>query len=70
MLELAGNARGFDFEAVDGGVKVTCTVSAQEPTVNPDLLVRALEQLSPELAPDFAAFKRLEFYDKDMRIFR
>lgn len=70
VLELAGNARGFDFEAVDGGVKVTCTVSAQEPTVNPDLLLRALEQLSPELAPDFAAFKRLEFYDKDMRIFR
>ena len=48
VLELAGNARGLDFEAVDGGVKVTCTVSAQEPTVNPDLLVRALEQLSPE----------------------
>ena len=70
VLELAGNTRGFALEAVEGGVKVTCTVSAQEPTVNPDLLVKALEQLRPELKPDFASFRRLEFYDGNMRVFR
>lgn len=70
VLELAGNTRGFALEAVEGGVKVTCTVSAQEPTVNPDLLVKALEQLRSELKPDFASFRRLEFYDGNMRVFR
>ena len=70
VLELVGNAKDFEMEPVDGGVKVTCTVSAQEPTVNPDLLVRALEQLAPELKPDFASWKRLEFYGADMKVFR
>lgn len=70
VLELAGNTRGFALEAVEGGVKVTCTVSAQEPTVNPDLLVKALEQLRSELKPDFASFRRLEFYDGNMDVFR
>lgn len=70
VLELAGNARGFAFAPCDGGVKMECTVSAQEPTVNPDLLVKALEQLRPELKPDFASFRRLEFYDSNMDVFR
>ena len=70
VLELAGNTRGFAFAPCDGGVKMECTVSAQEPTVNPDLLVKALEQLRPELKPDFASFRRLEFYDSNMDVFR
>ncbi len=45
-------------------------ISAQEPTLNPDLLVSALRQLRPELAPDFAEFTRLETYDSEMRIYR
>ncbi len=70
VLELAGNARDFAFEPAEGGVRLRCTVSAAEPAVNPELLVRALEQLAPELKPDFASWKRLEFYDKDMTAFR
>lgn len=41
-------------------VTVEAVVSAQEPTLNPDHLVAALQQLAPELAPDFAAFTRHE----------
>ena len=67
VFELAGNARDFSFENCEGGVRVLCTVSAQEPTVNPDLLVKALPEA---LAPDFAAWKRLSFFDKDMKAFR
>ena len=70
VLELSGNAKDFCFEPVEGGVKLSCTVSAAEPTVNPELLIKALEQLAPELRPDFASWKRLEFYDKDMTAFR
>ena len=45
-------------------------ISAQEPTLNPDLLAGALRQLCPELAPDFAEFTRLETYDGDMNVYR
>ena len=51
-------------------VTVEAVISAQEPTLNPDHLVAALQQLAPELAPDFAAFTRQEVYTEDMQIFR
>lgn len=70
VLELAGNVRNFSFEATDTGVRLECVISAQEPTVNPELLVKALEQLAPEIKPDFAKFRRLEIYDADMAAFR
>ena len=57
--------------AIDGEhIRMEALISAQEPTLNPDLLVKALEQLRPELAPDFAQFTRLETYDADMEIYR
>ena len=58
------------FTVDDAGVIVEATISAQEPTLNPDHLVAALQQLAPELAPDFAAFTRRETYTEDMQIFR
>ena len=45
-------------------------ISAQEPTLNPELLISALRQLAPELCPDFAKFTRLETYDADGKIYR
>lgn len=53
-----------------GDLLMHVVVSAQEPPLNPDLLVEALRQLSPELSPDFAAFRRLEVYDTKMKRFR
>ena len=44
-------------------------VSVQEPTLNPEL-VQALNHLAPALAPEFARFTRLEFYDENMEMFR
>ena len=49
---------------------VRAVISAQEPTLNPDLLVAALRQKAPEIAPDFAQFTRLETYCNNMEIFR
>ena len=62
--------RSIKFEESDGAVTVNALISAQEPTLNPELLSEALRQLRPELAPDFAKFTRLETYDKDMKLFR
>ena len=58
------------FEAWDGAVRVSAVISAQEPTLNPELLADALRQKKPELAPDFARFTRLETLDKNMEIYR
>ena len=58
------------FNAKAGAVELEAVISAQEPTLNPELLAEALRQLAPEIAPDFAKFTRLETYDKNMEIFR
>lgn len=62
--------RSIAFQAGAESVSVAAVVSAQEPTINPELLAEALRQKAPELAPDFAKFTRIETYDADMRIFR
>ena len=62
--------RSIAFQADSDCVSVVAVVSAQEPTINPELLAEALRQKAPELAPDFAKFTRIETYDADMRIFR
>ncbi len=52
------------------GMRLRALVSAQEPTLNPELLTGALRQLCPELAPDFARFTRLETYDAQRKLYR
>ena len=54
----------------ENDIRVTATISAQEPTLNPELIPEALRQLAPGIAPDFAKFVRLETYDADMNIYR
>ena len=65
-------ALGFEARKEDGqdGVWVEAVISAQEPTINPELLAEALRQLAPELAPDFAKFTRIETYDAAMQVYR
>ena len=58
----------FSVEGTD--VALEAVISAQEPTLNPDLLADALRQLQPEIAPDFAKFTRLETYDKEILCWR
>ena len=62
--------RELGFAAGEGLVKVSAVISAQEPTINPELLAEALRQLKPELAPDFAIFTRIETYDAGMQVYR
>lgn len=62
--------REIGFEAKDKAIELEAVISAQEPTLNPELLAEALRQLAPDIAPDFAKFTRLESYDKNMEIYR
>ena len=62
--------REISFEASEKAVLVRAVISAQEPTVNPELLAEALRQRQSEIAPDFAKFTRIETYDADGKVFR
>ena len=60
----------IDFSTCEEGVRVRAVISAQEPTLNPELLADALRQLRPELAPDFSKFTRMETYDRQGKVYR
>lgn len=62
--------RSIDCEAGEDTVIVQAVISAQEPTLNPALLVDALRQLAPAIEPDFAKFTRREAYFENMELFR
>lgn len=60
----------ISFTTQGDNVCLNAVISAQEPTLNPELLADSLRQLKPEIAPDFAKFKRLEILDENMQKFR
>lgn len=68
--DIAPAIKNIEFSVSGNDVLVSAVISAQEPTLNPELLADALRQLSPETAPDFAKFRREEIYDADMKVFR
>lgn len=51
-------------------VELEVLVCAQNPSLNPQLLVTALEVYAPELTPDAAAVQRLEVFDAEGKVFR
>ena len=51
-------------------VRMETVVAAQNPGLNPSLLLEALRQSTPALSPDFACFARVEVYDQAMGVFR
>lgn len=69
-MDIVPAIAGLGFEPEGGCVRVRATVSAQEPTLSPEQLINALKQLKPELAPDFARFRRLEALDSNMLPFK
>ena len=62
--------RSIEFLPLDGQVCIKAVISAQEPTLNPELLADALRQKAPEIAPDFAKFRRIETFDAQMKVYR
>lgn len=45
-------------------------ICAQEPALNPQYLIRAIERYAPECTPDFFKAHRVEVYDENMQVFR
>lgn len=69
-MDIKAAISSIDFTPCETGVEVRAVISAQEPTLNPELLTEALRQKAPELAPDFAKYTRMETYDAQMTVFR
>lgn len=51
-------------------VVLDAVVQAQNPPLNPDLLVKAIQTHLPKYAPNFFKSKRLELYDANFIVFR
>lgn len=63
----------FDLAATQkdaGHVEILTTVRAGEPSLNPELLLRAVERELPGDAPNAAAIRRLEIFDQSGAVFR
>jgi len=69
-IDIAPLIRELTFTPAPRKITVEALVAAQNPPLSPSLLLAAIEQHTAEFTPDFAAFTRLELYDKNMRIFR
>ena len=69
-FDLAPHIASLSVWPGEESVTVQAMLSAQEPTVNPELLISALRASAPHLAPDFAFFTRVETYAADMELFR
>lgn len=54
----------------DRHIIIEATVCCQNPSLNPALLVSAVEKYLPHLKPDFSTCKRCEIYDNDHVVFR
>ena len=68
--DIRPSIKNISFGVNGSDVTVEAIISAQEPTLNPELLADALRQRSPEIAPDFAKFTRIETFDANMEIYR
>lgn len=62
--------KSMEVSAGEGCISLDAVISAQEPTLNPALLIDALRRNAPELTPDFAKFTRQEVFDREMKIYR
>ncbi|MBR6950953.1 MAG: TIGR03936 family radical SAM-associated protein [Oscillospiraceae bacterium] len=71
QIDLAIDSQEVRFRKCEAGIRVTALLSAQSPTVNPDLILKAAERYVPDFpVPKSALYRRMELFDKDNRIFR
>ena len=63
--------RSLAVSQTDGNtVQLSARVCCQNPTLNPNQMVAAIEKYLPELAPDFSCCRRVEIYNTEENIFR
>lgn len=59
-----------EFSVETDRISLTALISAQNPSLNPALLIAAIERYLPQDKPDFVRYCRLEVYDETGEIFR
>ena len=69
-VDLIPRIRSFWLSEGKGGLSLRAVLSAQNPGLNPELILSALGEEHPELAPDFARFHRREALDGEGGVFR
>ena len=67
-IDIAPHIRDMLFDVNEQMLKIK--VSAQNPTINHENLLSALDGKFRSVRPDFAQFTRIETYDGDMGVFR
>lgn len=61
---------GITIDQRENALLLSCCVSAQNPALNPMLLVTAIETHLPQYKPDFAKCRRVEVLDSSGAVFR
>ena len=51
-------------------LKLDTLICAQNPSLNPQLLVKAIERHLPDWTPDFSKAHRVEVFDENRQVFR
>lgn len=69
-IDIQPMLRRLEVEHADNTLTITAVVAAQNPSLNPQLLVGAIETYCPELIPSFFRIQRLEIFDASLQIFR
>ena len=63
--------RQLELEQKDGHtLAIHARICCQNPTLNPNQMVAAIEKYLPDLAPDFSFCRRVEVYNTEEKIFR
>jgi len=63
--------RKLDVTGEDAGlISIQTRICAQNPSLNPALLIAAIEHYLPEIKPDFAKIRRIEVFEEDGKVFR
>lgn len=57
-------------KTADNQIEMNVLVNAQNPALNPQLLINAIELYAPELMPDDVRIRRIEIFDAQKNVFR
>ncbi|MBQ4565408.1 MAG: DUF2344 domain-containing protein [Oscillospiraceae bacterium] len=62
--------KSYRLERSGEQLRIFCTVCAQNPSLNPMLLIQAIERYAASCKPDHCRCRRLEIYDENGKVFR
>lgn len=69
IVDVVKLVKSFSVTADDACVVLDARISAQNPGLNPQLLLTAFNREYPDLAPDFIGYHRVSVLDKEERTF-